>query len=217
MRRFQDNTIYIHILDDAGAVFSCHSAEFTSYEPTYQTLQPGEVRIWTPESQSISSEGEQRGDPFYTAERFALFVGKLADYQAAHAAAHQPPSPTLADVQAVAARQLNSDLNTFLFTKLDVGSLLEILGKGLKLTIKKTVKGQPWIAKDAEHFAACETFDAWKKDVMRYYYAQVDAIQAASSVPAVHAIAWDFEGLFGPSGSSSALPAINVREFFVSD
>lgn len=104
MRRFQDDSDFIHILNDAGVVFSCPSAEFATYETTYQPLQAGEVRIWTPETQSISSDGYQHADPFYAADRFALYVSKLSGYQAAHDAAHPvivtPPEPELPAIYA---------------------------------------------------------------------------------------------------------------------
>lgn len=65
MRRFQDNGNLIQILDDAGAVFSCPSAEFAGFETTYQAVPSGRVRTWTPEVRYVSDGSYQMGDPFY--------------------------------------------------------------------------------------------------------------------------------------------------------
>ena len=104
MRRLQDSGGVIHILDDAGAVFSCPSVEFIGFEPTYQAVPSGNVRTWTPNVQCVSDGAYQRGDPFYLSDLFALYVAKIPVYQAAYDAAHPPVvTPIEPDLPAIYA------------------------------------------------------------------------------------------------------------------
>jgi len=90
---FQDSNGII-IIRSETAEFRCESAEFPDYEPTYEAPPDGAIRIWTDAYQALQQDGNQTGDPFYTPERFADYVGNIAAYQAAWNAANITPTPT---------------------------------------------------------------------------------------------------------------------------
>lgn len=100
MQRFQDTGIIQ--ISSGTQQFTCPTSEFITYEPSYQPLQKGQVRRWEDAIQCLHEGGNQKADPFYTPERFAFYLSKIADYQAAYDTAHQP---TQAELDAIAKQQ----------------------------------------------------------------------------------------------------------------
>lgn len=57
-------------------------ALFQRCEPEYQAAAPG-VRIWADAAQCLIINNNQQGDPLYSAERHARYVGRVAEYRRA--------------------------------------------------------------------------------------------------------------------------------------
>jgi hypothetical protein len=211
MQKFQDNGVVVYISDNNNAEFSCPSSEFGGYEPAYQAVPPGLIRLWTENTQSLSDGLYQRSDPFVTPERLTLYVSKIAAYQAAYEAAHQPPPITLPQAIGIAANRIDTEVNAFIFGYFNLGASMGITKRHTKLTRKEGKGGLSQT--ELRHITEAEAVDEWSRQVMVYMYAKVDDILACQTVAAVDAVTWDFEGLFGVNGTQQAKPTVSVREF----
>lgn len=84
-----------------GEDISVSLALFQRCEPEYLPAAPG-VRIWSESAQCLIINNTQQGDPFYTAERHARYVGRVEVYRRAmQASAFTAPSEALFDAGAL--------------------------------------------------------------------------------------------------------------------
>ena len=201
MTRFQDTNNLVLLRNAEGQEFSCPSADFALYEPTYQPVTTGQGRIWDEHAQRIAADGNQRGDAFYTPERFALYLDKIAVYQVLHDVKYAPQLPSFEQRQAAAIADWNAQVNAFISQYYDTGTQISFI----KIYLQNDA-ARPLI----------EQVDAWVSAVMAYYYTIKMQLQAAAEVAALNQLqpAMEFESRFGGQGNILPAPSVKLSDFF---
>ena len=207
MQKIQDTNYHVTIVNGTQ-IFYCPTAEFPTYEPSYQALATGQIRLWNTEVRCLLADGNQLPDPFYLAhpDYFDGYLANIATYQAAYAAAHAPTPPTFADAQTAALTNWNTQINRFICSYFDTGTQISFIKLYLQLT-------------DATQKTAIATVDEWVSVVLAYYYDIKAQLQAAATLADIAAIqaAVDLAGRYGPSGSVLAVPAVRLGDFYGDD